>query len=163
MKSWITDRSARTGWSCSAVVPSSFATDATDAAPVISLLWQELCARLGTNFDSSDYEFVGVSTPADDLVPPHRITYVATALPTGDATDPGGLADFELEGGSYVVFPYRGPVSGLDDFYTAAYMREVPALGLSTRAGQHLEMYLAAVTESQIAIEAWIPINSPAS
>ena len=161
MESWVTERAPQTGWSLSAVVPLSFAPDAAQAAAAIESLWQQLCDVLGTTLDSSDYEFVGVSTPADDLVPPHRISYAATALPRVASDAPDSLATFSLEGGPYVVFSYRGPLAGLDDFYNAAYMREMPALGLSSRDGQHLEKYVAAVTDSDIAIEAWIPIESP--
>ena len=157
------ERPAQEGVALMAVVPSSFAPDAAQAAPAIAGLWEELCRRRDTDINSPDVEFIGVSTPADDLVPPHRITYVATAIGHGIVEPAAGLERYHLDGGLYVVFTYRGPVAGLDDFYNEAYMDELSALGLSTRDGQHLEKYLGAVTESEMAIEAWIPIETPSS
>jgi hypothetical protein len=126
----------------SAVVASSFADDA--AAQLRdghrSTVGPTGRLQLGAHPGSDAYEWIAITTPADDSVPPLRINYVAAALDGGSNNWPDAFSsEFVVEGGHYAVFVYQGPHDGLDEFYRATYNDELPQLAMATRDGQHLE------------------------
>lgn len=142
-----------------AIVPSSFAPDAGDSARLIAELWAELMTCLGATPDSTDWDFVGITTPADDVVPPQRIRYVAGVTTKSAAPLPTGLTAYTIGGGDYAVIRYSGPQSEVDDFYREVYLSELDKRNLSTRSGEHLERLLGAQTGEHIELEAWVPVN----
>lgn len=143
----------------SGVVPSSFAPDASDSAVQIEALWGQLFSALGIQPGTPGWDFVGVTTPADDLVPPHRITYCAVVTELSTTPLPALLDEFVLDGGEYIVFGYEGPHDGLDTFYQETYMHRLPEFDVATREGQHLERYPAGGSADVMRAEAWIPIT----
>lgn len=150
----------------SAIVPSSFAADADSATEQIERLWGQLFARLGVQPGSADWDFVGITTPADELVPPHRITYCAVVTeqsvsPLPRDREAFDLEAFDLTGGPYVIFTYEGPHDGLDEFYREVYLETLPTLQLRTREGQHLERYPTPRSPETMRAQAWIPIEPP--
>ena len=143
----------------SAIVASSFAADAAEAVAAIEGLWVDLARDLGTSPGSDAFEWIAVTTPADDLTPPQRINYVAAALGSRRDDWPSDLLDITVEGGHYAVFAYQGPHDGLDEFYRQTYNDELPRLAFASRDGQHLERYLPSGNPDVAYAEAWIPVS----
>mgnify|MGYP006268390213 FL=1 len=141
------------------VVPSSFAPDAAEAVVAIEELWMKLCRHIDASPGDPRWDFVGITTPADEHVPPQRINYVAAVTSQSSLALPQGLDDFTINAGWYAVFNYLGPHDGLDEFYRVTYMEKLPALGLTTRDGQHLERYPSPSDAESISAEAWIPVD----
>jgi predicted transcriptional regulator YdeE len=142
----------------SAVVPSSFASDASDAVATIEATWGRLFEAIGCTPDTCTCERIGITTPADDQVPPQRFTYVAAVVIDDESEIAPGLAEANIDAGLYAVFTYDGPHDGLDEFYRRTYMEDLAAAGWRTRDGQHLEKYLPSAQPEHIVSEAWIPI-----
>lgn len=142
-------------------VPSSFSPDASSAVAQIESLWMQLCDFIGATPGDPAWDFVGITTPADDHVPPLQINYVAAVSSQSSATLPAGLDEFTIGEGWYAVFDYQGPHDGLDEFYRTTYMYQLPELGLKTRDGEHLERYPSPSTEGITVAHAWIPVHQP--
>ena len=119
----------------------------------------QLCQHIGASPGDPAWDFVGITTPADDQVPPQQIHYVAAVTSQSAAALPSGLTDFTIDEGWYAVFEYEGPHEGLDEFYRATYIEQLPQLGLATRVGQHLERYPSRSTEFTTVAQAWIPVH----
>ncbi len=144
----------------SGVVPSSFSPNAAASTPEIEKLWGTLFTALGTTPGSPEWTFVGITSPADALIPPHLITYVAAVLVDEAFSNETGLQEIIIGAGRYAVFLYEGTHDGLDAFYQQVYNVELDKHGLSTRDGQHLERYPTADDPDVFVAEAWIPINA---
>ncbi len=155
----IEERVACTAVGITATVPSSFAPDAADAAAVIAALWEMVTAALGTPGVTDDFEYIGITGPADDLVPPHRITYSASVTEHSAGPLPTTFDAFIIDGGRYAVFSFLGTVGEVDDFYRSAYDEGLRDLGCTTRDGQHLERMLPSEHPALLNLEAWIPIH----
>jgi predicted transcriptional regulator YdeE len=143
--------------SVTGVVPSSFAPDHADAVPLIEALWVTLRGHLSES--GVDGPFVGITGPADDVVPPLRITYAASIVVADDLPTPAGLEEGRITPGNYAVFTYEGPHDGLDEFYRVTYNEELPTRDLRTREGQHLEWYPVSERAATVRTEAWIPVD----
>ncbi len=144
----------------SGVVPSSFSPDAAASTAEIEKLWGALFTALGTTPGSPEWTFVGITSPADELVPPHLITYVAAVLVDDAASNETGLEELVLAAGMYAVFLYEGTHEGLDAFYQQVYNVELERHGLSTRDGQHLERYPTSADPERFVAQAWIPVTA---
>lgn len=136
------------------VIPSSFAPDAAVAEAKIEALFAYLGALV---CDDARPRF-GIATPADGLIPPHRITYVAAVLGRPTLATSPQLTAFELGGGRYAIARYEGPTCGIDAFYLEAYEVALGAHGLRTRDGQHVERRLTPTAPGMVRLEAWIPV-----
>ncbi|MEI6700951.1 MAG: GyrI-like domain-containing protein [Actinomycetota bacterium] len=143
------------------VVSSSFSPDAADSTVEIEKLWIALFTALGTTPGSPEWTFVGITSPADDLVPPHFITYAAAVLVDDAFSKETGLEEFSIGAGTYAVFLYEGTHEGLDAFYQQVYNVELDQHGLSTRDGEHLERYPTSNDSALFVAEAWIPVSTP--
>ena len=141
------------------VVPSSFSEDATSADDLIQELWARLRDVLGAELVSSEPDFIGVTTPYDDHVPPKRIQFVAAISIPDSFPIQAELEEVALIGGTYAVFAYEGPGDGLDDFYRKTYLEELPASDWRSRDGQHLEKVLPGSTNHNFKVEAWVPVE----
>jgi len=155
----IEERETSTAVGITATVPSSFAPDGANAAPVIAALWEMVTSVLGTQGVSAEREYVGITGPADDLVPPHRITYSATVTEHSAGPLPTTFDAFIIDGGRYAVFSFLGTVGEVDDFYRSTYDEGLRDLGCTTRDGQHLERMLPSEHPALLNLEAWIPIH----
>ena len=121
----------------------------------------QLCQHIGAAPGDPAWDFVGITTPADDQVPPRQINYVAAVSSQSESALPNGLSEFTITEGWYAVFNYEGPHDGLDDFYRETYMERLPQLGLTTRDGEHLERYPSPSSQTVVVAQAWIPVNAP--
>ena len=52
-----------------------------------------------------------------------------------------GRVFLALEGGNYFEYKYVGAAADIDKGFLRAYAKELPASGLNSREGQHLELY----------------------
>ena len=87
-------------------------------------------------------EMYGVSWPADDQTPPQLINYFVGFVDAGE-NYPANFQGLGLEGGNYFEYKYVGPAAEIDHGFLKAYTEALPSSGLTSREGQHLEIYSA--------------------
>jgi len=120
------------------VTPSSFNPDHDPDGAQIQSLFQNLRGAL----DAAGllyHELVGISFPADELLPPQHIHYVAALAHDNAVID--GMTEVIVPAGDYFVATYQGPLITFDAAVNDFYMTLVPASGYAPRDGYHLEKY----------------------
>lgn len=119
------------------VVPSSF-NDSENAAEASERLWRRFIDAISQAGAPLNVEMYGVSWPADEQTPPQYVHYFCGfEYPcTFEA-----MTQLTLEGGDYFSFRYEGPATTIDEGFREAYLEALPASGLTSRSGQHLEIY----------------------
>ena len=129
---------ARTLYGIQSKGPSSFNDVENSGADFGQRLWLQFIdelVRLGINLDQDMY---GVSLPADEITPPQEIFYFCGIESLNPIAE---LESLELEGGNYFEYKCEVPPSQLDSGFIEAYTQALPASGLTSREGQHLEIY----------------------
>jgi len=81
----------------------------------------------------------GITSPADDAVPPQLIRYLA-GIPAPDDYS-GQLADITVAPGAYFAVTYEGTITNFDDAVGEIYGDVFNQSGYQFRDGLHLEMY----------------------
>ena len=119
--------------------PSSFNQSENGAAFGASV-WEKFIPMVIQAGLSLNREMYGVSWPADENTPPQHVHYfVGFVKPDGFTGS--GFSELELEGGAYFEYRFTGAPADIDQGFIAAYTQALPASGLISREGQHLEIY----------------------
>jgi AraC family transcriptional regulator len=107
----------------------------------IPRLWDEFFARAHELGLGTSGVYYGVSTPADDNVPPLQMNYLAGMAVPASLTLPDGFTDVWVPEGNYLHFTHEGPAENVDETAHELYERYLPSSGLTQRLAPHLELY----------------------
>ena len=121
--------------------PSSFSPDHDVNGTQIGELFEKVRHELrAAGVDVVD-ELVGISRPADAVIPPQLIWYFAGYESPSLSTD--SLDKLVVPAGDYFAVTYQGPITGFDAAVNEVYGTIFPDSGLTPRDGLHLEVYPA--------------------
>gem|GEM_PF-489279 len=121
--------------------PSSFSPVHDVNGAQIGELFQQLKNELQTAGVDDFDELVGISRPADAVIPPQLIWYFARY--ENPSLSLVSLEELLVPAGDYFVVTYHGPMTGFDAAVNEVYGTIFPESGLTPRDGLHLEIYPA--------------------
>jgi len=123
----------------SVTTPSSFNDEFEGTETQIQELFDRVRGAIEATGATVPPVLYGVSGPADDVVPPLLINYLAGA--ELDLGDEDGFETIVVDPGSYFCVTFRGPLTDMDDAIRAIYGHELATSGYAVRDGLHLEVY----------------------
>ena len=120
------------------VGPSSFNDQEGAGSEFADRIWHEFIDALLQANIPLNQDLFGVSWPADEHTPPQEIHYFCGFESSENIK---GFETLEVAGGGYFECHAEVPASNLDSAFQQAYLEALPASGLTSREGQHLEIY----------------------
>ena len=121
--------------------PSSFSPEHDVNGAQVGELFQQLTDELTALGIDGFEELVGISRPADAVIPPQLIWYFAGYESLSLSVD--SLDELVVPAGDYFAVTYQGPITGFDAAVNEVYGTIFPDSGLTPRDGLHLEIYPA--------------------
>jgi predicted transcriptional regulator YdeE len=121
--------------------PSSFSPDHDVTGVQVGELFQQLTNELTATGVDNFEELVGISRPADAVIPPQLLWYFAGYESQSLSVD--SLDELVVPAGDYFAVTYQGAITGFDAAVNEIYGTIFPDSGLTPRDGLHLEVYPA--------------------
>jgi AraC family transcriptional regulator len=126
--------------------------------------WAELIARgEALGLCGEEVDAWGLAHDSPRLTAPELCRYhAAIPCPAGTAL-PSPLFRGQLPAGRYAVFPYRGPVQGVEEHYVAIYSLWLPTSGVSPDDFVAMDHYVGDWPEDDhVDMEIWIKVRGGA-
>lgn len=123
------------------VSPTAMNPDSSFEGSKISVLWDDFFALIPKLSTKPDGTFFGVSTPADDHMPPLTMNYVAGIAVTASIDLPDGFTEILVPAGTYLYFTHAGSITNIDQSVRELYGHYLPSSHYVVREAPHLELY----------------------